>query len=136
MRMVAGAALMTQGITILWGGPQIEAFLLNLLATGAGLLLLAGLWTPIAGAMVAFLELWKALSQPVDPWTHILLGTVGIYRTWRLVGRRSPFWMEAHRYSNSKELAFTLLRVCLPTKKSTQETQYIVSAHGSIWGIA
>ncbi|MGD0648876.1 MAG: hypothetical protein ABR971_12885 [Acidobacteriaceae bacterium] len=77
MRMVAGAALMTQGITILWGGPQIEAFLLNLLATGAGLLLLAGLWTPIAGAMVAFLELWKALSQPVDPWTHILLGTVG-----------------------------------------------------------
>jgi uncharacterized membrane protein YphA (DoxX/SURF4 family) len=77
MRMVAGAALMTQGITILWGGPQIEAFLLNLLATGAGLLLLAGLWTPIAGAMVAFLELWKALSQPVDPWTHILLGTLG-----------------------------------------------------------
>jgi hypothetical protein len=27
--------------------------------------------------MVAFLELWKALSQPVDLWTHILLGTLG-----------------------------------------------------------
>ena len=77
MRLVAGSASMTQGITILWGGHQIETFILNLLATGAGLLLLAGLWTPIAGAMVAFLELWKALSQPVDPWTHILLGTLG-----------------------------------------------------------
>jgi hypothetical protein len=77
MRLIAGAALMTQGITILWGGPHIEAFILNLFATAAGLLLLAGLWTPIAGAMVAFLELWKALSQPVDPWTHILLGTLG-----------------------------------------------------------
>ena len=61
MRLVAGTALMTQGIAILWGGPQIESFIPNLLATGAGLLLLAGLWTPIAGAMVAFLELWKAL---------------------------------------------------------------------------
>ena len=26
---------------------------------------------------MAFLELWKALSQPVDPGTHILLGTLG-----------------------------------------------------------
>ena len=77
MRLIAGIALLMQGIAILLGGPQIGAFLLNLLTTGAGLLLLAGLWTPIAGVMVAFLELWKALSQPVDPWTHILLGTLG-----------------------------------------------------------
>lgn len=77
MRLIAGIALLMQGIAVLWGGPQIEAFLLNSLTTGAGLLLLAGLWTPIAGVMVAFLELWKALSQPVDPWAHILLGTVG-----------------------------------------------------------
>jgi putative oxidoreductase len=77
MRLIAGTASMTQAITILWDGPQFEPFILNLLATGGGLLLLAGLWTPIAGAMLAFLELWKALSQPVDLWTHILLGTLG-----------------------------------------------------------
>jgi putative oxidoreductase len=76
MRLIAAIALITQGIAILWDGPKIEILLLNLLATGAGLLLLAGLWTPIAGVMVALLELWKALSQPVDPWTHILLGTL------------------------------------------------------------
>jgi uncharacterized membrane protein YphA (DoxX/SURF4 family) len=77
MRLIAGTALITQGIAIIWHGPKFDAFLLNLLATGGGLLLLAGLWTPIAGAMVAFFELWTALSQPVDPWTHILLGTLG-----------------------------------------------------------
>jgi putative oxidoreductase len=77
MRLIAGTALMTQGITILWNGPPIETSMLNLFAAGAGLLLLAGLWTPIAGSMVAFLELWKALTQPVDPLTHILLGTLG-----------------------------------------------------------
>jgi uncharacterized membrane protein YphA (DoxX/SURF4 family) len=77
MRIVAGAALIAQGINIFWGELQIEAFILNLAATGSGLLLLVGLWTPFAGAIVAFIELWQALSQPVDPWTHILLGTVG-----------------------------------------------------------
>jgi hypothetical protein len=29
--------------------------------------------------------------------------------TWRLVGRCSPFWMEAHRHSRSKELSLLLL---------------------------
>ena len=77
MRVVAGAALIAQGINILWGELQIEGYILNLTATGAGLLLLVGLWTPFAGAIVAFIELWQALSHPVDPWTHILLGTVG-----------------------------------------------------------
>ena len=77
MRLVASAALIAQGIKILWGEPQIEASILNLATTGAGLLLLVGLWTPIAGAIVAFIELWQALSQSVDPWSHILLGTVG-----------------------------------------------------------
>ena len=77
MRLVAGAALIAQGIKILWGEPHIEAFILNLAATGAGLLLLVGLWTPFAAAIVALIELWQALSQPVDLWTRILLGTLG-----------------------------------------------------------
>jgi len=38
---------------------------------------MAGLWTPIAGALVAVVELWNALSQPGDQSTTILLGTLG-----------------------------------------------------------
>jgi len=47
------------------------------LAICLGILLLTGLWTPIAGALVAIIELWAAFSLPGDPWTQILLGTLG-----------------------------------------------------------
>ena len=40
-------------------------------------LLLAGLWTPIMGTLVAAIEIWNVFSQPGDPWTPILLGTLG-----------------------------------------------------------
>jgi putative oxidoreductase len=45
-----------------------------------GILLLVGLWTPIAGAAVALIELWSAFSlhssQPDERWIHLLLATV------------------------------------------------------------
>jgi putative oxidoreductase len=78
MRLVAGMALIDQGITRLRGGSPIEPVILLVPATGAAILLLTGLWTPIAGALVAVLELWAAFSQPGDPWTHILLATLGL----------------------------------------------------------
>jgi len=77
MRLVVGISLITNAIEKFQTGQSMELATLNLLAVGDGVLFVAGLWTPVAGAMVAFLELWKALSQPVDPWTHILLGTLG-----------------------------------------------------------
>jgi uncharacterized membrane protein YphA (DoxX/SURF4 family) len=49
----------------------------QLVAALGGVLLLAGLWTPIAGTMTAIDELWIALSrlssQHSDLWIHILL---------------------------------------------------------------
>ena len=76
MRLVAGFALVDHGITGLRGELQIE-LIRHVLAFGVGIVLLAGLWTPIAGALAPVLELWHAFSQPGDPWTHILLGTLG-----------------------------------------------------------
>jgi uncharacterized membrane protein YphA (DoxX/SURF4 family) len=77
MRLVAGIALIVHGFTRLRGGPGIESAILHILAAGAGILLIAGLWTPIAGVLVAIIEMWSALSQPGDPLTSILLGTLG-----------------------------------------------------------
>jgi len=42
----------------------------------AGLLLCAGLWTPVAGAVLAVLAAWSAFSVPGDPWSRILLAAV------------------------------------------------------------
>ena len=48
-----------------------------MLAAGAGVLLLTGLWTPISGGALALVELWIGLSQRGDPWVAILLGSLG-----------------------------------------------------------
>jgi putative oxidoreductase len=77
MRLVIGVALGNRAIAGLRGEPSIETALWCVLAAAAGLLLLTGLWTPIGGTLVALVELWHALSQPGDPWIHILLGTLG-----------------------------------------------------------
>jgi putative oxidoreductase len=76
MRLVAGFTLIDQGITALQGEPPLGRVIVSMLATAAGILLLAGLCTPIAGALAAGVELWCVFSQPGDPLTHILLVTL------------------------------------------------------------
>ena len=77
MRLVLGIALIDRGVTRLWSGPPALLTVLSVLTTGAGLLLLAGLWTPIAGTLVAVIEVWKILLIPANLWIYILLGTLG-----------------------------------------------------------
>jgi hypothetical protein len=50
---------------------------LGLVAAGAALLLLIGLWTPVAGLLVAAAELGLAWSHPAEPWTFVHFGTLG-----------------------------------------------------------
>jgi len=82
MRLVAGTALIGQAVTTLRVDPAADSAIFHVIAVVAGLLLLAGLWTPIAGALVGLFELWNSLAQPGgDPWANILLGTVGLALT-------------------------------------------------------
>ncbi len=41
-----------------------------------GILLLAGLWTPLAGSLVALVALWNVFATE-HPWRWIMLATVG-----------------------------------------------------------
>ena len=78
LRLVAGCAAIVHGITNLEAGLPLGATLLQALGIVAGILLLAGLWTPVAGSMVAALELWNWLSaKPADPLPNILLAAIG-----------------------------------------------------------
>jgi hypothetical protein len=45
--------------------------------TGLGLLLLPGLWTPIAGSLVALLEISQVITISGDRWVALLLATIG-----------------------------------------------------------
>ena len=47
--------------------------------TGAvlGLFILAGLWTPVVGALVAVVEFWLVLAGGVDIWMSLMLAVFG-----------------------------------------------------------
>jgi hypothetical protein len=75
MRLVAGAALVFRGIAGLSAGLAIGPAALLVFQIGLGLLLIAGLWTPVAGMLAAVLELRDLYSAPGDPWIHVLLAT-------------------------------------------------------------
>jgi putative oxidoreductase len=49
----------------------------QLVAAAAAMLLLVGLWTPVAGVLMTVAELYLAFSHFHDPLMHILLGTLG-----------------------------------------------------------
>jgi uncharacterized membrane protein YphA (DoxX/SURF4 family) len=77
MRLVVGIALVVRGIIELQTAPPISQAVIQVLAIATGILLLAGLWTPIAGVLLAIIEIWCAFTHPRDPWSYILLGTLG-----------------------------------------------------------
>jgi uncharacterized membrane protein YphA (DoxX/SURF4 family) len=64
-------------ITNLGKTPHPSAVLTQLIAAGAGLLLLIGLWTPIAGVVTAFVELWIVFTRTGDPWLPGILAILG-----------------------------------------------------------
>jgi uncharacterized membrane protein YphA (DoxX/SURF4 family) len=78
LRVVVGLILIHDGIGALIGVPQRESIALQVVAAIAGIFLLVGLWTPIAGAIVAPSELWIALTGTDHPRGTILLATLGI----------------------------------------------------------
>jgi putative oxidoreductase len=76
MRLSAGMAMVVQGVSVLLAGPPTGAVLFQTLSIGLGLLLLAGLWTPVVGTLVAAEALWNVFSSgPPRYW--IMLATLG-----------------------------------------------------------
>jgi len=42
-----------------------------------GILLVVGLWTPIAGTLLALIGVWHAFVEPTNRSTYVLLGILG-----------------------------------------------------------
>jgi putative oxidoreductase len=76
MRVVVGSVLIARAGLRLWSDlPPMNVTIPAVLLIGAGLLLIAGLWTPIVGTSIALIEIWKILTVPGDKWVWLLLGT-------------------------------------------------------------
>ncbi len=76
LRLAVAIPLVQQAI----GGPLHASppSPLALVLAGAAVLLLVGLWTPVAGVLVAVAELGLALSHPAERWAFVHLGTLGV----------------------------------------------------------
>jgi putative oxidoreductase len=77
LRIVAGIVMISDGIAGAMKAPHLESVALQVIAAGAGILLLAGLWTPIAGGLVAITEMGIALSGTAHLRSAILLAAIG-----------------------------------------------------------
>src|SRR5271167_334677 len=78
MRLVIGCVLVSRASLRLWGDPPLNVTITAAILLVAGFLLMLGLWTPIVGTSVAFIEVWKILTLPGDRWLWLLLGTVSV----------------------------------------------------------
>ena len=83
LRVCLGIVLIYFGIAGLSGKPSESiALAQNLIASVAGLFLLAGLWTPLMGTIAALDEVWIGLSlyaaRREDAWIHLFLGVLSV----------------------------------------------------------
>jgi hypothetical protein len=79
MRIVAGATVLHDGILRLFAiHASLEVAVANSLAVLASLSLMLGLWTPVAGVIVALAEAWIGFSERPDLWIQILLVALGL----------------------------------------------------------
>jgi putative oxidoreductase len=76
-RLVLGVVLVCHGLAALWGaslaGPVVPKFAGSVL----GLFIVAGLWTPAVGTLVAVVEVWIALTVAGDRSVAMILATLG-----------------------------------------------------------
>jgi len=77
LRLVVGIALLWRAVEKLNSEPSFQATVLCVLAVGLGLLLFVGLWTPLAGTLVAGIQACGILWKVADPWTYVFVGTIG-----------------------------------------------------------
>jgi putative oxidoreductase len=77
LRVVAGIALVFQAATALWGDPSIGSTTLYVLTGVVGVLLLIGLWTPVAGTVLAVLASSSAFLHWAEFLSWVLLGALG-----------------------------------------------------------
>jgi putative oxidoreductase len=81
LRVLTCIALIRYGIASVIEEPPLTIVILQIIGVFAGILLLAGLWTPVAGALVAIGKVWIAFSRIFsasgDPWIAFIQAVLG-----------------------------------------------------------
>ena len=82
LRVLTCIALIRYGIASLMGEPPLTIVILQIIGVIAGILLLVGLWTPVAGTLAAIVKVWIAFSRIFsdsgDPWIVFIQAVLGV----------------------------------------------------------
>jgi putative oxidoreductase len=76
-RLLSAAFLFHCAIAVVGDTASAASLVLHIVAASAGILLLLGLWTPVAGTIVAITELVMVVLHLANPSICILLATLG-----------------------------------------------------------
>jgi putative oxidoreductase len=76
-RVVTGIALLHNGLSLLDEVPAAQLIVPESAGAVLGLLIVAGLWTPVAGALIAAVELWLVFAGRGHVWMSLLLAALG-----------------------------------------------------------
>ena len=77
LRLAAAIPLLLEGCSGFWGAPH-DGLYARFISIGVGSLLLAGLWTPVAGGLQAIIEAWIIFGRGGTPSMHLLLAALGV----------------------------------------------------------
>src|SRR5262245_38112092 len=77
LRLATAIPLLIDGSIKSWGMPH-DALYLRFIEVGVGSLLLAGLWTPVAGVLQAIIQLWLVFSAGDAAVVNLLLAALGL----------------------------------------------------------
>ena len=77
LRLAAAVPLLI-GVTSEFFGTPENGHYAKYITIGVGSLLLAGLWTPVAGAFQAIIEIWFSFSQGGGTGVHLPLAALGV----------------------------------------------------------
>jgi putative oxidoreductase len=76
-RLVTGIALFHAGIGLFNEASTAASMAPQAMGAVLGIFITIGLWTPVTGALIAAIEVWRAIAYPCDSGTAILLATLG-----------------------------------------------------------
>lgn len=78
LRLAAAIPLIIGGALAVRDAPQLGLHAIYFATIGVGILLLAGLWTPVAGALQVITEVWIFFSKGDGANLHLLLAALGV----------------------------------------------------------
>jgi putative oxidoreductase len=82
LRLLTGVVLIHFGIASVLEAAPLAIAVVQIIGAGAGILLMAGLWTPVAGTLAAIVKVWIAFSlvssHSGDPWIAFIQVVLGV----------------------------------------------------------